>query len=114
MASTTGRTSSPTRLRFYLGFYDQPIQKWTPMTHPDSDCGELDMVGKIKRLSNQPNWFHLTIHPESTGIVETIMFWCCDTVCWAVGPCIASETIRDETRGHTCPNTLFIQQLPSH
>jgi hypothetical protein len=40
--------------------------------HPDSDCDELDMVRKIKRLSNQPNWFHLKIHLESTGIVETI------------------------------------------
>jgi hypothetical protein len=40
--------------------------------HPDSDCDRLDMVGKIKRLSNQPNWFHPKIHPESTGIVETI------------------------------------------
>jgi hypothetical protein len=40
--------------------------------HPDSDCDELDMVGKIKRLSNQPNWFHRKIHPKSTGIVETI------------------------------------------
>jgi hypothetical protein len=38
----------------------------------DSDCDGLDIVGKIKRLSNQPNWFHLKIHPESTGIVETI------------------------------------------
>jgi hypothetical protein len=40
--------------------------------HPDSDCDGLDMVGKIKRLSNQPNWFHPKIHPESTGIVELI------------------------------------------
>jgi hypothetical protein len=40
--------------------------------HPDSDCDGLDMVVKIKRLSNQPNWFHLKIHPESTGIIETI------------------------------------------
>jgi hypothetical protein len=40
--------------------------------HPDSDCDRLDMVGNIKRLSNQPNWFHPKIHPESTGIVETI------------------------------------------
>jgi hypothetical protein len=40
--------------------------------HPDSDCDGLDMVGKIRRLSNQPNWFHLKIHLESTGIVETI------------------------------------------
>jgi hypothetical protein len=40
--------------------------------HPDSDCDRLDMVGKIRRLSNQPNWFHLKIHPESTGIIETI------------------------------------------
>jgi hypothetical protein len=40
--------------------------------HPDSDCDELDMVGKIKRLSNQPNWLHLKIHSKSTGIVETI------------------------------------------
>jgi hypothetical protein len=30
------------------------------------------MVGKIRRLSNQPNWFHLKIHLESTGVVETI------------------------------------------
>jgi hypothetical protein len=29
------------------------------------------MVGKIRRLSNQPNWFHPKIRPESTGIVET-------------------------------------------
>jgi hypothetical protein len=40
--------------------------------HPDFDCDGLDMVGKIKRLSNQPNWFDLKIHPESTGIIETI------------------------------------------
>jgi hypothetical protein len=40
--------------------------------HPDSDCDKLDMVGKIRRLSNQPNWFHLKIHLESTGIVKTI------------------------------------------
>jgi hypothetical protein len=40
--------------------------------HPDSNCYGLDMVGKIRRLSNQSNWFHLKIHPESTGIVETI------------------------------------------
>jgi hypothetical protein len=40
--------------------------------HPDSDCDGLDMVGKIRRLSNQPNWFHFKIHPETMGIVETI------------------------------------------
>jgi hypothetical protein len=40
--------------------------------HPDFDCNGLDMVGKIRRLSNQPNWFHPKIHPESTRIVETI------------------------------------------
>jgi hypothetical protein len=39
--------------------------------HPDSDCNGLDMVGKIRRSSNQPNWFHPKIRPESTGIVET-------------------------------------------
>jgi hypothetical protein len=40
--------------------------------YPDSDCDGLDMVGNITRLSNQPNWFHPKIHPESTGIIETI------------------------------------------
>jgi hypothetical protein len=40
--------------------------------HPDSNCDGLDMVGKITRLSNQPNWLHPKIHPESTGIVKTI------------------------------------------
>jgi hypothetical protein len=40
--------------------------------HPDFDCDELDMDGKIRRLSNQPNWFHPKIHPDSMGIVETI------------------------------------------
>jgi hypothetical protein len=30
------------------------------------------MVGNIRRLPNQPNWFHFKIHLESTGIVETI------------------------------------------
>jgi hypothetical protein len=40
--------------------------------HPDSDCDGLDMVGKIRRLSKQTNWFHLKIRPESTGIIETI------------------------------------------
>jgi hypothetical protein len=29
------------------------------------------MVGKIRRLSNQPNWSHLKISLESTGINET-------------------------------------------
>jgi hypothetical protein len=42
-----------------------------PKMHPDSECDGLDMAGKIRRLSNQPNWFHPKIRPESTGIVET-------------------------------------------
>jgi hypothetical protein len=81
--------------------------------HPDSYCDELDMVGKIRRLSNQPNWFHLKIHPESTRIVETIQR--SDSVLvlqhglLVVGPCIASKPIRGESRGHARPNTLFIQ-----
>jgi hypothetical protein len=29
------------------------------------------MVEKVRRLSNQPNWSHLKIHPKSTGIFET-------------------------------------------
>jgi hypothetical protein len=74
------------------------------------------MVGKIRRLSNQPNWLHLRIHPESTGIIETIQRL--DSVLvlrhrllgrWAV-----SEPIRGETRGHAHPNTLFIQKPPPH
>jgi hypothetical protein len=59
-----------------------------PKTHPDSDCDGLDMDGKIRILSNQPDWSHLKIHPESTGIVEQIsaqsLFWCCDPVCWSL------------------------------
>jgi hypothetical protein len=39
--------------------------------HPDSDFDGLDMVGKIRILSNQPNYFHPKICPESTVIVET-------------------------------------------
>jgi hypothetical protein len=39
--------------------------------HPDCNCDGLDMVGKIRILSNQPNWFHPKICLESTGIVET-------------------------------------------
>jgi hypothetical protein len=69
--ATTGRRSSPTRLQLHLGFQDQSTLKWTSKMHPDSDCDGLDMVGKIRRLSNQPNWFHPKIRPESTGIVET-------------------------------------------
>jgi hypothetical protein len=70
-APTTGRRSSPTRLWLHLGLQDQSALKWTPNMHPDSDCNGLDMVGKIRRLSNQPNWFHPKIRPESMGIVET-------------------------------------------
>jgi hypothetical protein len=40
--------------------------------HPNSDCDGLDMVGKITRLSNQPNWFHLKIRLESMEIIKTI------------------------------------------
>jgi hypothetical protein len=50
---------------------DQFALKWTQRTHTDSDCNQLDMAGKIKILSNQPNWSHLKIHPVSTGIIET-------------------------------------------
>jgi hypothetical protein len=39
--------------------------------HTDSDCDRLDMVGKIRRLSKQPSWFHPKIRPESTEIVKT-------------------------------------------
>jgi hypothetical protein len=80
--------------------------------HPDFDCDRLDMVGKIRRLSNQPNWFHPIIHPESTGIVKSIQR--SDSVLvlrhrlLARWPCIASEPIRGESRGHARPNTLFI------
>jgi hypothetical protein len=62
------------------------------------DCGRKDIDGNITRLSNHPKWSHLKIHPESTGFVETILFWYCDIVCWVVGPCIASKPIRGETR----------------
>jgi hypothetical protein len=40
-------------------------------TKIDSDCDGLDMGRKIRRLSNQPKWFHPKIRPKSTGIVET-------------------------------------------
>jgi hypothetical protein len=40
-------------LKPYMG--DQSTLKWTPRTHPNSDCDVLDMVGKIRRLSNPPN-----------------------------------------------------------
>jgi hypothetical protein len=40
--------------------------------HPDPNFNGIHMVGKIKRLSNQPNWFHPKIHLKSMGIVETI------------------------------------------
>jgi hypothetical protein len=76
--------------------------------HPDSDCDGLDMVGKITRLSNQPNWIR-SQQESSKQVSVQILFWCCDTVCWAVGPCIVSEPIRGESRGHAHPNTLFIQ-----
>jgi hypothetical protein len=66
------RRTSLTTLRFHLGFQDQYALKWTPRMHLDFDCDGLDMVGKIRRLSKQPNWFHLKIYPESTGIIETI------------------------------------------
>jgi hypothetical protein len=39
--------------------------------HPDSDCDGLVMVGKIRRLYNQPNRLHPKTRPESMGIVET-------------------------------------------
>jgi hypothetical protein len=42
-----------------------------PKTHLDFDCDGLDMVGKIRRLYNQPKWSHLKNHLESTRIVET-------------------------------------------
>jgi hypothetical protein len=42
------------------------------------------MVGKIKRLSNQPNFSHLKIHPESTEIIETIQ--CSDSIFGVVTP----------------------------
>jgi hypothetical protein len=67
-----------TRLRLHFGFQDQSALKWTPKMHPYSDYDGLDMVGKIKILSNQPNWFHPKIHPESTGMVESIQ--CSDSV----------------------------------
>jgi hypothetical protein len=81
---------------------DQFALKWTQRTHTDSDCNQLDMAGKIKILSNQPNWSHLKIHPVSTGsskqVSARIIFWYRDTVCWAVGSCIVLETIRDTSR----------------
>jgi hypothetical protein len=39
------------------------------------------------------------------------MFWCCDTVYWAVGPCIASEPIRGESRA---THALILYLFSSH
>jgi hypothetical protein len=36
------------------------------MMHSESDCDILDMVERIRRLSN-----HLTMHSKSMGIIET-------------------------------------------
>jgi hypothetical protein len=69
----------------------QVCTKMDPKMHPDSDCDGLDMVGMIRRLSNQHNWFHPKIRLESLGIVETSQ--CSDSVlvlrhrllgCWTV------------------------------
>jgi hypothetical protein len=55
--------------------------------HPDSDCDGLDMVGKIRRLSNQPNWFHPKIRPESTDHQNKSEFRLCfGAVTPPVGP----------------------------
>jgi hypothetical protein len=40
------------QVRLHLGFQDQSALKWMPRMHPDSDCNGLDIVGKIRRLSN--------------------------------------------------------------
>jgi hypothetical protein len=56
--------------------------------HPDFDCDGLDMVGNIRRLSNQRNWFHPKIRPESTGIVEnkSTFRFCFGAATPSVGP----------------------------
>jgi hypothetical protein len=41
--------------QLHFGLQDQSALKWTPKMHPDSDCDGLDMVVKIRRLSNQSN-----------------------------------------------------------
>jgi hypothetical protein len=37
-----------------------------------------------------------------------ILFWCCDTVCWAVGLCIMLELIRGTPGVVYAPNLYFI------
>jgi hypothetical protein len=55
--------------------------------HPDFDCDRLDMVGTIRRLSNQPNWSHHKIHSEATGIVEnkSALIFCFGAATLSVG-----------------------------
>jgi hypothetical protein len=43
MASTTGRTSSLTWLRFHLGFHDQSVLKGTPRESHESLAGRYDL-----------------------------------------------------------------------
>jgi hypothetical protein len=83
--------------------------------HPDSDCDVLDMVGKIRRLSNQPNWFHPKIRwSQQESLKKSAFRLCFGAATQSVGPCIALEPIRGESRDHARPNNIFIQQPPPH
>jgi hypothetical protein len=55
--------------------------------HPDSDCDRLDLVGNIRRLSNQPNWFHPKIvRSQQESSKQVSVRFCFDAATPSVGP----------------------------
>ena len=62
----------PIRVHFSVGFQEQPVIKWMPKSHTESDLDVLYMDGKIISRSFQWHRFQVQIHPESTGIAKQV------------------------------------------
>jgi hypothetical protein len=61
----------PVRLHCSFGLQEQPVLKWTPMSHTESDLDVIYMDGKIISRSFQWHQFQAQIHPDSMGIICT-------------------------------------------
>jgi hypothetical protein len=61
----------PIRVHFSFGFQEQPVIKWAPKSHTESDLDVLYMDGKKISRSFQWHRFRVKIHPESTRIIKT-------------------------------------------
>ena len=111
-SSPQGGGPKTAQVRVHLGVQEQPAPKMKARSHTESVFNVLYMDGKIISRNFQYLQIQAQNHLESMGIIKTsghpeYLSRCCDTIFWAVGPCIVLGSIMDVARGLCMPQPSY-------